>query len=295
MQEIPAKSILQTSKKSNYWFDYDYNVNLYRGCCHGCIYCDSRSECYQIENFDEVRIKANCSTILNKELLSKRKRGIVATGAMSDPYNPFEKKEQATRQLLSLLNAHRFGVSIATKSDLVLRDIDLLKKINEHSSVVIKMTITSMDDEMSKLIEPFAPVSSKRFEALKKLSDENLFCGILLMPVLPFVEDSEENIIAIVRKAAECGVKFIYPNFGVTLRGNQRDYFLNELNKIFPEIKTRYERAYPKSQYICASQNINYLYRKFSEECHRHNILYRLEDINKAFRKKTEVIQTSLF
>ena len=201
-------------------------MNIYKGCCHGCIYCDSRSDCYGIEDFDRVRIKENSINLIEKDLKSKRKKGIVATGAMSDPYNPFEEKFLLTRKALELIDKYNYGAAIATKSDLIIRDIDVLKRIKEHSPVLCKITITTADDELSKKIEPNVCLSSERFKAIKKLSDEGIYTGILLMPILPFINDTEENIISIVRKAKENGAKFVYPAFGVTLRSNQRIHFL---------------------------------------------------------------------
>lgn len=210
METIPAKTILQKNKTSE-WFGNDYNMNLYRGCCHGCIYCDSRSECYHIDNFDTVKAKENCIEILRDELQRKVKTGVIGTGAMSDPYNPFEKDERLTEKALMLIDAYNFGATVITKSALITRDIDLYKQISEHSPVLCKMTITSADDDLCRLTEPNVSVSSERFEALAKMSENGLFTGITLMPVLPFIEDREDNIVKIVRTAHQCGVRCIYP------------------------------------------------------------------------------------
>ena len=247
MELIPAKSIVSGYRENNNWFGTNYNMNIYKGCCHGCIYCDSRSECYGIDNFDIVRAKVNSSEIIRRELKSKRKNGVIGTGAMSDPYNPFEKKFALTRNALEIIDNFGFGVAIATKSDLILRDIDILKRIKEHSPVLCKITITTADDELCKIIEPNVVVTSKRFEAIKKLSDEGIYTGILLMPILPFINDTEENIINIVKLAKHNGAKFIYPAFGVTLRTNQRDYFFKILDKNFPGIKEKYIKSFGNS------------------------------------------------
>ena len=166
MDYIPAKTIVTQVKKHN-WFGIDYNMNIYRGCSHGCIYCDSRSLCYKIENFYTIRAKQDALRIIRDDLLKKRKRGVVATGAMSDPYNPLEKEYKLTRNALELLNAYRFGVAIATKSDLICRDINILKDIQVHSPVLVKMTITTDNDNLCEIIEPKAPLSSERFSAVK--------------------------------------------------------------------------------------------------------------------------------
>lgn len=294
MQQVEAKGILSTVKYGNQWFGLDYNMNLYRGCCHGCIYCDSRSNCYQVDNFDTVRSKKDALIILNKELRSKRNKGVVGIGAMSDTYNPFEKDEELTRGALKLIEYYSFGVSLETKSDLVVRDIDILKKIAEKNSVNIKMTITCADDELSKKVEPNVCVSSKRFAAIKKISDAGIFTGVLMTPLLPFINDDEENIKAIVRKSYEAGAKFVFSMFGVTLRENQRDYYFEQLDKLFPGLSFRYRQAY-KNNYMC---NIPQLERKkyiFESECKKYGLLYKMEDIVKAYKKKDEVQQMQLF
>lgn len=165
MQEVEAKGIMSAIKHGNMWFGADYNMNLYRGCCHGCIYCDSRSSCYQVDHFDTVRKKKNAIAILNRELQSKKKKGVIGIGAMSDAYNPFEKEEQLTREALKLIAHYQFGVSLETKSDLIVRDIDLFQQIHKNASAIVKVTITCADDALSKEVEPNVCVSSKRFAA----------------------------------------------------------------------------------------------------------------------------------
>ena len=200
MEYVPAKTIV-TRTKSTAWFGIDYNMNIYRGCCHGCIYCDSRSACYQIDHFDTVRAKEDALRIIRDDLRRKVKTGVVGTGAMSDPYNPFEKKEELTRHALQLVDAFGFGAAIATKSDLILRDIDILSDIKEHSPVLCKITITAAEYGRASKLEPGVCPSSARFEAVKRLSEAGIFTGILLMPVLPFLEDNDEIVVSIVRKA----------------------------------------------------------------------------------------------
>ena len=188
MEFIIAKEILSKIQYDNsHWFGTDYNMNLYRGCCHGCIYCDSRSNCYNIIDFDRVRIKKDCIPILEKQLKSKRHSGVIQIGAMSDTYNPFEKKYEVTREALKLIDKYGFGVAIATKSDLILRDIDILKNINTHSPVIVKFSITCGDDNLSKVIEPNVCVSSKRFEGIKKLRDQ----GATIVYTTHYMEEVE--------------------------------------------------------------------------------------------------------
>lgn len=282
MEYIPAKTIV-TRTKSSQWFGTNYNMNIYRGCSHGCIYCDSRSECYGTEDFDRVRAKENALQIIRDDLRRKVKSGVVATGAMSDPYNPAERELLLTRHALELLNAFSFGAAIATKSTLVIRDIDILQEIKEHSPVLVKVTVTTTDDVLCKQVEPYAPVSSERFAAVRKLSRQGIFTGILLMPVLPFLEDSIENVTSIVRMAAENGARFVYPAFGVTLRQNQRDYYLERLDELFPSTKEKYLRQYGNS-YQCGSPRARELWQAFQTECKRLGILYKMQDIISGYK-----------
>ena len=235
MEETQARHILYR-KKDTGWFGSDYNFNLYRGCPHGCIYCDSRSQYYGITDFSKVRVKKDALSILHTEFRSCRKTGVVATGSMSDPYNPMERQYEFTRSALKLLDAYGFGTAIATKGSLVTRDIDVLSSIQSHSPVIVKITVTTPQDELSRWIEPCAPSSSQRLEALHTLSKAGIFAGILLMPVLPFLEDREEDIKILVKLCAEKGAKFIYPYFGVTLRDRQREYFLAKVREYSQDI-----------------------------------------------------------
>ena len=294
MELIPAKTIISGYIENNPWFGNNYNMNIYKGCCHGCIYCDSRSECYHVENFDEVRAKEDALALIERELKSKRKTGVIGTGAMSDPYNTLEKEYHLTRGALTLINIHRFGASIATKSNLITRDLDVLKEIQIHSPVLIKITITTCDDELCKKIEPNVAISSKRFAAIKELSDQGIFAGILLMPVLPFLEDNEENIRGIIRFAYESGAKFIYPAFGVTLRQNQRAWYYKKLDEQFPALKQKYIQQFGNS-YECHSPNAKALWQLFQKECDIRGILYRMEDIINGYKQGYGGTQLSLF
>lgn len=294
MEFVPAKSIISSYKPNNNWFGNDYNMNIYKGCSHGCIYCDSRSECYHVDNFDQVRAKENALEIIEKELKSKRRKGVIGTGAMSDPYNPFEKEYQLTREALKLIHKYGFGVSIATKSDLIVRDIDLLREISNHSPVLVKITITAADDKLCQKIEPHVALSSSRFKAIQEFSESGIFAGVLLMPVLPFIEDNEENIFNIIKQAHECGAKFIYPAFGVTLRQNQREWFYRQLDLKFPSIKEQYVSHFGNA-YECRSPNSKALWELLKRECQQREILYRMEDIIKGYKRAYEHKQLSLF
>ena len=295
MEFVKAKTILSKVKYGDTWYGVDYNMNLYRGCPHGCIYCDSRSNCYHIDNFDIPKGKENALQILEQELSKKRDRGVVGIGSMSDTYNPFEKEYEITRGALKLLSKYNFGVSIDTKSDLILRDIDLLKEINSKNNVIIKITITTPHDELSKIIEPHVCVSSKRFEAIKKLNEEGVFAGIMMNPILPFITDSEEDIKLLVKKAHESGAKFIQTFMGMTLRENQRDYYYEKLDKHFKGLKGKYIKYYGES-YNCPVPNYKGLYKIFTSECDKYGILYNMKDIIKAYKKSIkESEQLSLF
>ncbi len=256
MDWIPAKTILSGYSENNLWFGTNYNMNLYKGCSHGCIYCDSRSDCYGVEIFDKVRAKENALSILERELRCKRKRGVVGTGAMSDPYNPFEKEYQLTRGALVQINRYGYGVAIATKSNVAL--------------------------------------SSQRFATIKTLSQAGIFAGILCMPILPFIEDNENNIRAIVEQAHENGAKFIYPAFGVTLRQNQREWYYDKLDELFPSLKEKYMITYGNS-YECKSPKGKELWRIFVKTCQRHGILYKMDEIIKGYKSYGQPVQLSWF
>lgn len=294
MELIPAKTVISGYREDNNWFGHNYNMNIYKGCCHGCIYCDSRSECYHIDNFDVVRAKDKALDLIYHDIKSKRKTGVIGMGAMSDPYNPFEREYKLTRGALEIVNTYGFGISIATKSDLVTRDIDLLKKIQQHSPVLIKITITTCDDELCKKIEPNVAVTSKRLAAIKQLSDNGIFVGVLMMPILPFIEDNVENIRGIIHLAHENGAKFIYPAFGVTLRQNQREWYFSKLDKLFPGLKHKYIKEYENS-YECRTSNSQQLMSMTKEECEKLGLLYKMGDIIKEYKKGYYDRQLTLF
>lgn len=291
MDYIDAKTIV-TRTKTTSWFGTEYNMNIYKGCCHGCIYCDSRSDCYRVENFDTVRAKKNALAIIRDDLQRKIRSGVVATGSMSDPYNPFERELLLTRHALELLDAYEFGVAIATKSPLVTRDIDILKQISSHSPTLVKITVTTAVDALCRVIERNVPPSSERFAALRELSGSGIYCGVLLMPLLPFITDSKENILGVVRLAKENGARFVYPAFGVTLRGNQQAHYYEQLEAYFPALKERYISRYA-NRYSCGIPNAKTLFSVFANECERLGLLYKMEDIVRSYRLGYEDRQLS--
>ena len=270
IREIQAKVLLSHVKDPDSWFGVKYNMNLYRGCQHQCIYCDSRSECYQIEDFTDVLVKANAIELLRKELASKRVKGTVGTGAMSDPYMPVERRLNMTGQALEVIAQFRFPVHITTKSDLILRDLDLLCEINKvHAAVCF--TVTTADDDLGKKLEPGAPLVSARFRAAKVLAEHGIQVGITMMPILPFIEDNEENIVQIVTRAHECGVSYIVPWFGMSLRDRQRVYYYEKLDQLYPGLRQKYERRFG-GQYHCSCTHAERLAKVFNELRGRYGI-----------------------
>ena len=284
MDTIPAKTILQKNKSTD-WFGSDYNMNLYRGCSHGCIYCDSRSDCYRVDNFEQVRAKENCLQILRDELRRKVRTGIVGTGAMSDPYNPFEASEQLTRHALELIDAYEFGTAVLTKSPLIERDTDILCSIAEHSPVLCQVTVTAADDSLSRLVEPNVSVTSERLNALAKMSENGLFTGVVMTPILPFIEDNEDNILRVLKMAKECGARSVYPMFGVTIRAGQREYFYSRLKETFSGqgLAEKYEKTYG-DRYVCTSPHAKRLWKIFTEECERLGLIYDMREIIAAYK-----------
>jgi len=274
IKDITARVILNTVRQPDDWFGLKYNMNLYRGCQHQCIYCDSRSACYQIENFSDILVKANAIELLRKELSRKRTKGTIGTGSMNDPYMPIEARRELTRQALQVIAEHRFPIHIITKSDLVLRDLDILRQINQVYAAV-SITITTSDDRLGKKIEPGAPSVSARFKALKILSENGINAGVTLMPILPFLEDNLENIRQIVFRAHQAGVKYILPAFGMTLRDRQRDYYFRKLDQLFPGIKEKYRRKFGFKYHVSAN-NAAHLERKFQGFCQEFGIATRM-------------------
>ena len=271
-------------------------MNIYQGCCHGCLYCDSRSFCYQNPDFDRVKTKKDVLTILRDDLARKVKPAFIAMGSMSDPYNPFEKELCLTQHALELINAYQCGVAVATKSNLIARDTVLYQMIQEHSPVICKLTITTANDTLAAKIEPHAPSPSCRLNALEELAKAGVFAGVLLMPVLPFLEDSAPNILSVVDSAAQAGATFIYASFGVTMREGQRDYFLNGLDRAFPgqRVGEKYRKHYG-TRYYCSSSRAKELWALFSDRCKELDLLYEMRHIISAATWNYKDRQLSFF
>jgi DNA repair photolyase len=274
IKEITAKTLLSPVQQPDTWFGLKYNMNLYRGCQHQCIYCDSRSECYRIENFSDVLVKVNAIDLLRRELSRKRVKGTIGTGSMNDPYMPLEAKRNLTGQALQVMAEFRFPVHIITKSDMVLKDLDTLQEINRVYAAV-SFTVTTADDELGMKLEPGAPRVSARFAAMSELAANDILTGVTLMPVLPFIEDKVENIRSIVERAQQNGASYIIPSFGMTLRDRQRDYYYNKLDRSFPGLRGQYERRFG-NQYSCQANNLALLEDAFRDLCENYGIATRM-------------------
>ncbi len=290
--EITAKTILNHVKQPDTWFGLKYNMNLYRGCQHQCIYCDSRSECYRLGDLAEIRVKTNALEILADALPRKKVRGTIGFGSMNDLYMPVEVEYELGRGALAIIRKNQFPVHILTKSDLVLRDLDLLEDISRIYAAV-SFTITTADDELAAKVEPGAPRPSARYMAMRKLADAGVLTGVTMMPILPFLEDDPENIRQIVRRAAEAGAGYIIPAFGMTLRPGSREYYYQQLDRHFPGVKDRYIRTYGNS-YQCSVPNWQELHEIFQEEISRAGIVSRIP-VFPPERIKKKTTQIALF
>ncbi len=250
-------------------------MNLYRGCTHGCIYCDSRSNCYQMNHeFEDIEVKENAIELLENALRRKRKRCMIGTGSMSDPYMPLEAQLEYTRKALLLIEKYGFGATLITKSDRVLRDLDILKRINQKTKAVVQMTLTTADEALCKLIEPNVSTTKQRFEALKILRDNNIPTVVWLCPVLPYINDTEDNICRILDMCVAAKVRgIICFGIGLTLREGNREYFYRQLDKSFPGLKERYIREYG-NQYVINSPKSAELMRLFHRTCEQNGIMH---------------------
>ena len=274
IREIQARTLLTHVRGSDDIFGMSYNFNLYRGCPHQCIYCDSRSECYGIENFNDTLVKVNAVELLAQELPRKRTLGPIGTGSMSDPYNPLERRYKLTRRALAVIARCAFPVRIITKSDLVLRDADLLAQIHRVQAVVC-FSITTTDDALARQVEPGAPPPSARLTAMRALAVRGIPVGTTLMPVLPFLEDNEANLLAILEQTAAHGGTFVIPWFGMSLRDRQRAWFYRELDRRFPGVREKYERRYGES-YSCPVPQAHRLGRFCAQACARLGLADRM-------------------
>jgi len=277
---VPARHIL-IRNKSTQWFGTDHTMNLYRGCPHGCIYCDSRSQCYGDDDFDRVKVKERALELLRDELRRKVRPAFIGMGSMSDPYNPLERELELTRKALMLLHAYECGVAVCTKSGLILRDADLYADIQARAPVICKVTVTTTDEALAAKVEPGADSPAERLRALEGLAKRGIFTGVVMMPVLPFLEDSAANVLGVVDAAADAGARFVYPAFGMTLRDRQRAYYLDRVEGLFPGLGERYVRQYGTG-YWCTSPRARELWAAFSQRCREKGLFYEMGQIVRA-------------
>ncbi|MCK4613360.1 MAG: radical SAM protein, partial [Thermoplasmata archaeon] len=261
IREIEAKSILRKYKKIDSWFISRYGMNLYRGCTHNCVYCDGRAEGYYVDGEfgEDVAVKTNAIKVLHRELSPKGKRKplgrcfIMAGGGIGDSYQPAEKDYQLTRRALQLIDGYNFPVHVLTKSTLIERDMDILGRINERNRAIVSFSFSSVDDEISAIFEPGVPPPSERLKTLARFKSEGIACGMFLLPVIPFITDTQEQIEESVRRASEAGVDFIIFS-GMTLKdGRQRNYFFNVLKEHYPDLIPEYQKIYQGDRWGQAS------------------------------------------
>lgn len=289
MHEKEVKSILSAQN----------GMNIYRGCTHGCIYCDARSTCYQMQHsFEDIEVKSNAVQLLEQALKKKRKKCMIGTGAMSDPYLHVEKKLQMTRKCLEVIDEYGFGLSIQTKSDLILRDLDLLKSIHRKSKCVVQMTLTTYDENLCKIVEPNVCTTKRRAEVLNIMKEEGIPTIVWLTPILPFINDTEENIKGILEycsKAKVYGILFF--DIGVTLRDGDRQYFYKKLDEHFPGMKEKYIQKYGNA-YEIPSENRQQLSNMIRRECKEQGIICgsaSLFEYMHSYEDKLEGRQMSIF
>jgi len=271
MHFVEAKGILSSQN----------GMNIYRGCTHGCIYCDSRSACYNMKHaFEDIEVKQNAPQLLEQTLRSKRKKCMIGTGAMCDPYMHCEESLQLTRKCLEIIDRYEFGVAIQTKSDRILRDLELLKKINEKAKCVVQMTLTTYDEALCKIIEPKVCTTKRRFEVLKILRDNGIPTIVWISPILPFINDTKENLEGILDYCIRAKVYgIICFGMGVTLREGDREYFYEALDRYFPGMRKKYHQKYGYA-YEIPSENQRELMKILHETCKQNNIVC---DIDKCF------------
>lgn len=250
-------------------------MNLYRGCAHGCVYCDSRSACYQFTHpFEDIEVKRNAPELLENILQRRRKRAMISTGSMSDPYQPCERELMLTRRCLEIIERHGFGASVITKSDLVLRDLDLFDSINRSAKSVLQMTLTVADDTLSRILEPHVCTTTRRYEVLKAFQRRGIPTVVWMTPILPFLTDTEENIRRILDYCFDTDVKgIICYGAGVTLREGDREYYYRALNRHFPGLSDEYRRRYGNA-YEVNSPHSAALMHLFHTECERHGVIH---------------------
>ena len=272
MHFVDAKGILTGGKGR-------FGMNIYRGCSHGCIYCDSRSRCYQFTHaFEDIEVKQNAPELLEQALRAKRQKAMIGTGSMSDPYMHCEEKLGLTRRCLEIIYRYGFGAAVQTNSDRILRDIDLLEEINRRAKCVVQITLTTWDERLCRILEPNVCNTQRRVEVLEEMRKRGIPTVVWLTPILPFINDTKENIAAILEACAQTGVKgIICFDMGLTLREGDREYFYAALDRHFPGLKERYVRTY-RNAYEVPSLNREELMNLFQSFCRDHGIMYKPDE-----------------
>lgn len=270
MKEIIAKSILSDKN----------NMNIYRGCTHGCIYCDSRSECYGMTyTFEDIEVKTNAVELLDQTLKKRRKKCMITTGAMTDPYIPLEKELKNTRSCLEVIEKHGFGACVLTKSDLILRDIDLLKRINEKTKCVVQMTLTTYDEELCKIIETNVCTTKRRYEVLKEMKKAGIPTIVWMTPMLPFINDTRENVDGLLELCKAAGVKGLLTfGIGMTLRYGNREYYFKKLDEHFSGLKLEYMRKFGSSYGIKSPNHVS-LTKRIKSFCGENDMIYGEKEV----------------
>jgi DNA repair photolyase len=255
-------------------------MNISRGCVHGCIYCDARSKCYNMAHeFEDVEIKINAPELLEQRLKTKYKKCMIGTGAMSDPYIPIKENLQNTRTCLEIIEKYGFGLAIQTKSNLILNDLDLLIKINKKAKCIVEITLTAFDEQLCKIIEPNVSTTKERFEVLKIMRDHDIQTIVWLSPILPFINDTKENIDGILNYCIDAKVYgIICFDMGLTLREGDREYFYKNLDKYFPELKIKYQKRYGNN-YKLTSANNKELMEMFNNVCDKNTIKHNVNEL----------------
>ena len=289
MHFVTAKGILSSTN----------GMNLYRGCSHGCIYCDSRSKCYHMEHaFEDIEVKENALDLLEHALRHKKKKCMIGTGSMTDPYIPLETELGTVRKALQLIYEHGFGFTVITKSDRILRDLDLLQKINERTKCVVQITLTTFDEALCRKLEPNVSTTRERFAVLKKLRDAGIPSVVWLSPILPFINDTADNLSGLLNMCIEARVYgIICFGMGLTLREGNREYFYKQLDHLFPGLKEKYIKTYG-NQYMIESPNGRPLMKLFAETCDKNGIVHNNEEIFhylQTFEEKGSAEQLSLW
>lgn len=286
MHMVQAKGILSAKN----------GMNIYRGCTHGCIYCDARSDCYNMTHaFEDIEVKQNAPQLLEQALKAKRRRCMIGTGAMSDPYLHAEKELCLTRRCLELIERYGFGLAIQTKSDLIMRDIDLIDSINRRAKAVVQMTLTTADEDLCRIAEPNVCTTKRRFEVLCEMHERGIHTVIWLSPLLPYINDTPENVAAIVDMAGKAGcMGIICFDMGLTLRRGDREHYYSALERHFSGLRERYIREYGDA-YMLTSPNAAKLWRVFVTECRSRGIEYRTDAVFDFMRRFEESEQLTLF